>query len=431
MKYNLLFITILTALLVLPTGVSAAPSLSDICSSDEEKKRAALEELSGGAPPALVEKLADRAIRSGRFTGTCVIIALKTIPFQDSVPQLIRIIEESRSVVLKKAILPHLAASRDRRAVVPIAKLLRSPYSTLRLEAAMSLSDNRDDRIYPIVIGMIDDPNPVYRIYAAEALSWLYDQRFYQVLTRLLKDDNKSVRIYAIRAVARNNLDNLLFMVRGAASGDDNDEVRAEALKALGEMRDGRGVYIMNRALSSESEEVRKEAILAIRKLGSNSSVHAVSSALDRENDPVIKDLMVETIIQLKRVGDMDGLVKIARHDPTVTRRIRAVYALGVVSDNRSLHILKDLLKDNNYRVRAEACNSLGMYQTGGTISTLLEVIEGEEKRYVKSAALYALKRMRSRSTIIPLLDLYYKEMDPVFRFQMHQVVRYLVGIYT
>jgi HEAT repeat protein len=388
-------------------------------------------ELQQGAPPALVEQLADRAIRNGRFTGTCVIQALKTIPYQDSVPQLIRIIEESRSIVLKKAILPHLAASRDRRAVVPIAKLLRSPHSTLRLEAAQSLSDNRDDRIYPIVIGMIDDPNPVYRIYAAEALSWLYDQRFYQVMTRLLKDENKSVRIYAIRAVARNNLDNLLYMVRGAASGDDNDEVRAEALKALGEMRDGRGVYIMNRALSSGSEEVRKQAVLAIQKLGSSSSVYAVSSALDRESDPEIKDLMVETIIQLGKVGDMDGLEKIARHDPTVTRRIRAVHALGVVSDSRSTSILKDLLRDKNYRIRAEACNSLGMYQTGDTIHTLLGVIERDNKRYVKSAALYALKRMRSRSTIIPLLDLYYREKDPVFRFQMHRVVRYLVGIYT
>jgi len=42
----------------------------------------------------------------------------------------------------------------------------------------------------------------------------------------------------------------------------------------------------------------------------------------------------------------------------------------------------------------------------------------------VRSAALYALKKINDRKSVIPLFDIYSTEKDPVFREQMRSVIR-------
>jgi HEAT repeat protein len=81
-------------------------------------------------------------------------------------------------------------------------------------------------------------------------------------------------------------------------------------------------------------------------------------------------------------------------------------------------------LNDTDFRVRAEACNSLSHYRNRLALTGLLEVLSRAEPLYVKTAALYAVKRINDKQSLLGLFELYSKEQDPVFNELLKETVR-------
>jgi HEAT repeat protein len=87
------------------------------------------------------------------------------------------------------------------------------------------------------------------------------------------------------------------------------------------------------------------------------------------------------------------------------------------------MDILTLTLSESDYRIRGEACNAMGKLKKSRASSILLNQIKTDNSRYVRSAALYSLERIKDEKDIVPLFDIYSVEQDPVFR---HLLKNYL-----
>ncbi len=312
----------------------------------------------------------------------------------------------------------------DKSFVLPVANHLISPHSPVRKSAALALKKIGDDRLFPVILKMAASSVPVHRIYFIEAMNYLYDQRFYIFLANMLRDDNKSIRIYIINCFRENRILESLGLIRNVALYDKNDEVRIVAIEALGILRDGNSVNIFHVTLNDRSREIRCESAKSIYAINSAVSINPVSSRLLVEDDNEIKDLLIETLLGLKRTGDTRGLERILTGDASAVLRIKSACVLGFSANMSSQTALQQALKDQDYRVRAEACNSLGYFRNRQALAGLMEVLGRDEPAYVKSSALYAIRRINDKSSLIGLFDLYCRETDPVFREMLHDAIR-------
>ncbi len=312
----------------------------------------------------------------------------------------------------------------DRSFVLPLAEHLVSSHYAVRKSAARALKRVGDDRLFPVILKMVNSPVPVHRIYFIEAMNYLFDQRFYPSLTGLLRDENKSIRIYVLNCLKENRITESLALVRGAAMGDKNDEVRIAAIEAIGAMRDGNGLNVLHVTMNDRNRDVRSESVKAISLIGSAASVNPLSLRLLAEEDNEIKDLMIETLSSMRRVGDIRGLEKILLNDSNLGLRIKSAYVLGFSGSQQAFSALHHALKDSDFRVRAEACNSIGNFRNRQALACLFEVLERNEEVYVKSAALYAVRRINDKTSLMGLFDLYTREKDPIFRELLQEAIR-------
>jgi HEAT repeat protein len=264
----------------------------------------------------------------------------------------------------------------------------------------------------------------VHRIYFLEAMRYLYDRRFYSFLINMLHDESKSVRIYVLDCLRMNRIGESVRLIRNAALNDTNDEVRTAAIETLGAFRDFGSIPMLHSMLNDRNREVRRESVKSLSLIGSPVSAKFLSLRLLVEEDREIKELLIETLSHFPMAGDIRGVEKILLADSNADLRIKSAYILGNVRTNAALLALLHALNDSDFRVRAEVCNSLGYYRTRLALTSLLEVLSRAEPLYVKTAALYAVKRMNDKQSLPALFELYTKELNPVFNELLKETVR-------
>lgn len=351
--------------------------------------------------------------------------ALSRYPFRNVSPLWMDLLRQSRSFPVKKRIIDIMAASDDRRVVTALVEELASPFSTVRESAIKALSKMGDDRMFPYILNMAQDPDPIYRVYALEAIYHLYDRRVGYLLRDMLKDDNKSVRYYALKCIERNNLVENIPIVRTLALSDQNWEVRIKSIELIRYFRDTGSIYVLLRALTDTNRDIRLAAAQALLEFRSPATASAVSAQLAVEDDDAIKELLIDTLIATRNGGGFRGLDRVLSSDTNVSLRIRGALACGDIGDARAIGLLMSALSDADYRVRAEACNSLAAFRGARAITVKLqEVVCTETSLYVRLAALYALVRIGDRASTLPLFDQYVVETDPVFREKLRHAVR-------
>ncbi|MBN2160994.1 MAG: HEAT repeat domain-containing protein [Spirochaetes bacterium] len=349
---------------------------------------------------------------------------LREYPADDIASCWLERLEDAGRVSTRVRVIDQMSEYEERRFVMPLANYLISSHSPVRKSAARALKKIGDDRLFPVILNMVNSDNPVHRIYFIEAMNYLYDHRFYQSLTNLLKEENKSIRIYVLNCLKENRIVRSLGLIRGAALGDKNDEVRVAAIEALGALRDVGGLGTMHMTLNDKNRDVRRESARSIRLIGSVVSVNTLSQRLMYEDDSEIKEIMIETLASLRRAGDVRGLEKIMLADDNLGLRVKSAYVLGFSGTFKALDALVRGSGDHDFRVRAEVCNSLGNYRNRRALAALFEVLEKDDQVYVKSAALYAIKRINDRTSLMGLFDLFAREQDPVFREMLRDTIR-------
>ena len=393
-------------------------------SGREPQVKWALQHIQANKPKILVPALKDLALNSSDpAVRDLALGALKFYNKRDIFPVWTEVLARTGSLVTKSDIIDYLSDMDDKRLLPPLTRELASPYYLVRKKSALLLKKLGDDRMYPSIFTMAESQDPVSRIHALEALHFLHDKRFNSVVMELLKDGNKSVRIYAVSCVQKNEITDALPVLREMASGDAYTDARIAAVNALSLFRDGASVNIFLKNLGHADAGLRGSSVEALNRLNMKYTAVQISSHLLTEGDDEIKWDIMELLIRFRSAGDIGGLKKILSADKNPKLRVRSAYALGIARDDRAIPVLRDALKDDDYRVRAEAASSLGMYDARTVSQLLIDIISSDRSRYVRSSALYALKRLANKKTLLPLFNIYSAEKDPVFSDMLRKVI--------
>ncbi|MCU0822507.1 MAG: HEAT repeat domain-containing protein [Spirochaetes bacterium] len=376
-------------------------------------------------PGELIQPLSDFLLSGERAARKSIIIkALKYYPFEKSVPACLDILKRSPSFLVKKELIDYLATSNDKRIVLPVVEELTSPFSAVRESAILALRAVGDDRMYPFMLRMMESDNPIYRVYALEALYYLYDIRFYDLLIKMLSDENRSIRYYVLKCIEKNRLKESLVHVRRIAQNDQSWENRVKAIRILGVLNDDSSLYVLLKCLAEENREIRLTAAGSLFLLKFKNSAYSLSEQLAAECDDEIKKIIIDTLIELNNAGGYRGLRKVLSGDKNSDIRILSAVALGSIRFKDSINILIGALNDPDPKVRAEICNSLGYYSTKESVQSLIDALNDDQDRYVRTAALYSIKRMGLKYVVTPLFDRYVIEDDPIVKEKLRMTVR-------
>lgn len=400
-----------------------------LTSISQAQRNEALIYIKANKPVQLIPRIASGIVKDSDEENRRIYIkTLKLFSRDNTILYWLDILKDTGSFPLKIEIIEYLGSVNDRRIVLPVARQLDSHFSAVRRAAAKVLLKTGDDRIYPVILQMAGDKNPVRRIYALEAMQVLYDMRFYNMITELTDDQVKSVRIYAMKCIEKNNLKKAAYLLRKAALKDMDREVRITAIRILGNMRDASSSFVMTRSLSDSDRGVREAAVKAIYNLRYGGAAFSLSAQLMKESDNEIKYLILETMLRIRKTGNINAVKNILASDHNFRLRVLSAHVLGKISKDYHMTLLLQYANDRDYRVRAEIANSLGNYRSRKSIDGLFKMVNSDSSRYVRSSALYALFRINDRNTILPLFDRFSIESDYIFREQLRVILRKMIS---
>jgi len=354
-----------------------------------------------------------------------LISALKEYNLTEQSPIWIEILKSTKDKKIEIELIEFLSNSGVPLFTIPIAEKLIVPRTEVREKAAILLKKSGDDRMLPVILSLGQSKNPIDRIYFLEALNYLYDIRFQKLAISMLDDENKSVRIYALKCVNYNEVKEALPAIRKLTAKDDNNETRKMGIASIVSFKDTSSGSMLIGILKDESGEIRLEAVKALKELKYFSAAGPISDMLLKEDDPQIKQAILDTLISFKKAGNIKGIKHIIKNDPDSAMRIKAVYAIGVVSeDSNSLEVLKEAAFDKDYRVRGEACSAMASIKKGPVSEILINQIKTDSSRYVRSAALYSIEKINDSRNLINLFDIYSVEDDKVFKEILRLIIR-------
>ncbi len=423
--FSLLFIAIH---LTVKAQEPAQEIISGLMSDSQQKIDASLALVEKNHPEEILPQL--KAILISRNEEKILLSSLKALkyyPVNRVINDWIEILEKTPSFAVKEQIIDYLSSTKDKRVIIPIVDQINNPYYPVRERAIFALKRFNDDSIYPRILNMATGKNPVMRLYSLEAIYHLYDQRLYNLLIDMLKDENHSVRFYVLKCLEKNNLSKAINHIRNTALQDRNPEVRVKAIEIIGRSKANNPYGVLYQSLSDTHADVRYAAIKAIRDLDFRQTSYRLSDILASEKEDRVKELIIDTLVSFRSGAGFKGLSKILYNDENILLRIRATHALGRIEDRNSIQYLVKALNDRENTVRAEACNSLGYYKMKAAVDPLIEVIRSDATPYVRSAALFSIKRISDKTTILPLFDQYVIEKDPVFKEQIKNVIRQMI----
>lgn len=203
--------------------------------------------------------------------------------------------------------------------------------------------------------------------------------------------------------------DDLLPLVRSR-----DWRVRANAIRALGGLRDWRAVEGLLAILQQPTErwEVRGNAALALGLIGDPSAVPVLIAAL-RDDHPAVRASAARALGELKTRSAMEPLIS-ALQDPMLRVRRKAAGGLGQLKGERAVEALMSALRNDQDRVvREVASAALREIGDAGASSVLIEALQDEYPN-VRINAATALGTLGGLEALQPLLDLLPNENEAV-----------------
>ncbi len=391
--------------------------LDDLFSSDPAKSSAGLEYIRKNRPVSIIARIEEAlTARGNNGSHRDALAALEGYPPASILPVWIRILNTTPSSIVRKEVISVLSRVENKEVVPSLMEQIKNPFQTVREAAILALKKYRDDRVYAYILNLSASDNPVFRVYSFEAIYHLYDSRLYNFLVDQLKDDNKSIRYYAMLCLEKNELAKSVNHISRMALSDKNTEVRVKAIDILGNYRQYNPLAVLSRCIDDPHRDVRHASIQAINRRRFTSTTNSLSNQLFSETEEDIKRLIMQTLVDFRDGGGFRGLSKLLREDPNPDLRIRAAYSIGEIKNVRSLPFLIEGLKDPDFRVKAEACNSLKYFRENNVVDSLIDVIVKDGNLYVRTAALYSVNHIRLRRGVLPLFTAYSQEKDLIFR---------------
>jgi HEAT repeat protein len=240
------------------------------------------------------------------------------------------------------------------------------------------------------LLGLLKDRRWQVRANAARAVGGIKDARAINLLTSLVSDRDE-------HPVVRGNAALALALMEAVSAVDplipllkDKDpRVRAAAASALGRLHDSRAVPPLIVALGDANARVRQAVVGGLGSLGGPLVFDPLVRSLADPDGPV-REVAAAALGRMQDARAVEPLLA-ALSDPYANVRINAAGALGVLHDLRALEPLIHLLRDDNEAVRGAAAEALGQLNDPRAVRPLSDMAHREESEIPLARALRAL----------------------------------------
>jgi HEAT repeat protein len=244
----------------------------------------------------------------------------------------------------------------------------------------------------PLLVALKDHDQEV-RWKAVEALGKLGDRRAFEPLVLLLKERHVTNLLPLPRRDGR--------PARSSFTIED-EKLRYQAAKALGDLGDNRAVKPLSVALKDQDSVLRFTAAEALGNLGNVGAVKPLIRTL-KDPESVVRGYAVEALGKLRDVGAVEPLILALKDSDAGVRKAAgdALVKLGNVSAVEPLILA---LKDPSESVRASAAEGLGELRDIRAIGPLSIALEDQD-RVVRWKAVGAISKLGDENTVEPLMS--------------------------
>jgi HEAT repeat protein len=266
---------------------------------------------------------------------------------------------------VRRAALRALALMGSAKAAAVCVKAMQDVDALVRRDAcsvSVRLASNGGkDAIVNALVKRLNDRRRGVRAEAVAALGAIRDGRALGALEAVARQDDKAlVRAAAVRALGRVGGPRAALAARDVLETDDDDRVREASAIALSWTAPEGVAEILGRSLRDLSGRVRVAAAAGLGTVGTPAAVETLQKALGLPDT----DVQTEVIRSLGRIASPPAraaLRKVLQDRSSLVRR-SAAETLGHLADTDSFDALMHLVGDRDPSVRAAAVEAVGRF---------------------------------------------------------------------
>lgn len=177
--------------------------------------------------------------------------------------------------------------------------MLKSPDVTERRDTARTLGIMGFDVATPALIEALGDSDTKVQLYAAEALGNIGDKRAVSPLIEKLTYAEPGVKRFILGALGKIGDAQALEPLARALREDPEGDVRASAAYGLGELGDAAAVDPLVAALGDDYKWVRFEACSALRKLKARGASSALERVAAGDEDEQVRKAAAKALEEM------------------------------------------------------------------------------------------------------------------------------------
>lgn len=350
--------------------------------------------------------------------------------------------------------------------ILSLEKLLNNPNALVRASAALSYARAGGKDTTHKIVPLLSDPNYLVRFHAILALGATGDGAAAGLLTRIAVDGKLQNQAELIAPFARSvatvalsvgrargfsgtvdpiarwqwlspepsdklntHIAALLYqtltpwdqlesdVARDIVSVEDNINIRARALEALGANRASVGLPMIYQALSDSNVQLRRSAALALCSYSRLETVPRIQNALDLEKDDYARGAL---LIALARIGGDAAKGKINDELKNGPARMRpwSALAAGIFSrihkDSSAVPELLRIGKEGKVMADREAVAlALGLSRASESVNLLNDWLQNSKSAELRSRAAVGLALLGDPSSAVPLRAALAREKSP------------------
>jgi HEAT repeat protein len=216
--------------------------------------------------------------------------------------------------------------------------------------------------------------------------------------------------------------------------GGSSMDSRANAARAVGILRGSAAIPELKEALRSKNDTVVIEALRSLEKIGDMSVGPEVVPALASSNDDV-RAAAAHAAGQLRVKEAIRDLSRLAKNDKDKAVRRESLVALAKVPENGEERTFLLFLRDKDEQMRAAAAEGLGRGGAAGDLTTINDAFAEEKSESARLSMAFAAVQLGDLDKIRYLVDgldsRFHKGEARAFLIELAREPRILAELYT
>lgn len=279
------------------------------------------------------------------------------------------------------------------------------------LDIVQDLQEFAGNELLTVLAAKLNDPDEEVRVRIVEALGYIRNPRILPVLRQLLGKDVKPVKLAVLKALGEMKLKGPVETLVTVVTKVNDDELIAEAVRALEKIKDRRTIPVLKNLLIHDNHDIVFAAVRGLCVMGEEEGIRFLEECLTSSQD-FVKAEAARLLADFGDPSHVQGLIQLL-FDTSARVRLNAIHALGKIEADKAAPLLKTALGDSEPAIRASAAEALGNCGDESLVPALCELLEDSHPDPKRCAA-EALGKLKDPSAVAYLIVLLGDEDDRV-----------------